>query len=88
MNNASKEHGSAGKEKKELNMPNMSALKGLLSIIFGIIGIVLAYKIIISVMLFIAGFILLYYGIGLLKLTAVTKGIDDIIQKIRNAMSL
>ena len=88
MNNSSNENGNASKEKKEQNMPNMSALKGLLAIIFGIIGIVLAYKIIISVMLFFAGFILLYYGIGVLKLTAVTKSIDDIIQKIRKAIGL
>ncbi len=86
MDEMQKGQGSGVSGKKEMNKPNMDVIKGLLAIIFGIIAIVLAYKVIIGVLLLFVGLILLYYGMDALKITWVTKSIDDAISKIRGVL--
>ena len=58
-------------------------LGGLLAIIGGLILLGWTYKIIISLALFFLGFFLIYFGLVKLKLTVVTKYIDDMIIKIK-----
>lgn len=88
MNNMPKEQGGGDSGQRKMSTPNMDVIKGLLAIVFGIIAIVLAYKVIIGVLLLFIGLILLYYGMEALKLTWITKSIDDIIKKVRNVFRL
>ena len=58
-------------------------LGGLLAIIGGLILLGWTYKIIISLVLFCLGFCLIYFGLVKLKLTVITRYIDDMIVKIK-----
>lgn len=66
-----------------MNMPNMDVIKGLLAIIVGIIAIALAYKVIIGVLSLFLGLLLVYYGMAVLKLTWITRSVDDVLRKLR-----
>ena len=86
MNDMPKEQGSGGQG--AMKKPNMDVLKGLLSIIFGIILIALAYKVIVAVLLLLSGLILIYYGLEVLKITWATKSIDEIIKRFRGLLHM
>ena len=59
-------------------------LQGLLAFIFGVILIVMSYKIILNMLFFIAGAMFVYYGLVLLKIDNATRFIDSCMQKIRH----
>ncbi len=66
------------------NVPNMNmdVVKGALSIIFGLMFVVFAIKIILKVVFFVAGLLLLYYGLCILKLHQATSLIDGLVARI------
>ncbi len=88
MNEMQKGQGNGVPAQGGMNMPNADVVKGLLAIIFGIIAIVLAYKVIVGILLFFVGLILLYYGMDALKITWVTRSVDDILRRIRGVFKL
>jgi len=68
------------------NMPNMKMIKGLLAVIFGIICIMLAYKVVVSILFFILGFGLVYYGLTMLGMQQATNFIEDTLRKLRKLL--
>lgn len=88
MSDFQKGQGSGDSGQPGMNTPNMDVIKGLLAIIIGIIAIVLAYKVIIGILLLFLGLILLYYGMEALKLTWITRSVDDVIKKVRAIFKL
>jgi len=64
-------------------MPNMNVIKGLLSIIFGVMFVVFAYKIILNVIFFVTGMMLVYYGLAVLNMKQATDYVDQIVNRIR-----
>lgn len=66
------------------NMPNMNVMKGLLAVIFGLMFIVFAAKIILNIIFFIAGIGLIYYGLRVLDMRQATEYLDKIFEKVRN----
>ena len=69
-------------------MPNMDVLKGLLAIVFGLMFVVFAAKIILNVIFFIAGIALVYYGLRVLNLRQATDYVDRIFARIKQFFPL
>lgn len=91
METGQKDQGNGGQkkvDKQEMNKPNFEVIKGLLAVIFGVIFVVLSYNVILGVLSLLVGLILLYYGFDELKITWVTKSIDEIIRKFRGLFRL
>jgi len=59
-------------------------LTGALAIIAGLVLIVLAYQIILSLLVFCLGTVLVYFGLVKLKATVVTDFIDKLLVSIKN----
>ena len=68
---------------KKPNVPNMSVVKGVLAIIFGLLLVVFAHKIILQIIFFVSGLFLIYYGLVVLKIRQVTDYIDSVVSKVR-----
>jgi len=68
--------------------PNIEVVKGLLAIILGVIFIAFAHQVIVGVSLLLVGLILIYYGLRMLKITWVTKSIEEIIKKFHGLLRL
>lgn len=68
---------------KNINVPNMNVIKGLLAIIFGLAFMIWAYKIIFNVIIFVIGAMLIYYGLVILKIKQVTDFIDGVVVKVK-----
>lgn len=64
-------------------MPNMNVVKGLLAIIFGVMFMVFAYKIILNIIFFVAGLMLIYYGLLILNMKHVLDYVDQLVNKIK-----
>lgn len=62
---------------------NMGMLKGLFALIVGAIFILMAYKIIANLIMFIAGVSLIYYGLITLKVEKVNKCLCSMTDKIK-----
>ncbi|MCB9492655.1 MAG: hypothetical protein H6679_00095 [Epsilonproteobacteria bacterium] len=83
-NNNNKNNKNDNKPSSMFTMPNTSMLQGLLAFIFGVILIVMSYKIILNMLFFIAGSMFVYYGLVLLKIDNATHFIDSCMQKLRS----
>lgn len=64
-------------------MPNMNVVKGLLAIIFGLMFVVFAAKIILNIIFFIAGVALVYYGLRVLNLRQATDYIEKVFAQLK-----
>ena len=51
-------------------LPNMTVIRGLLAVTFGLVLIMFAYNIILRMIFFVSGMALLYYGFKTLELPA------------------
>ena len=71
---------------KNGNIPDLNVVKGILAIIFGAIFIGLAYRIILSIILFVTGLMLIYYGLAILNVKKVTECIDQVIAQVKRLM--
>lgn len=65
------------------DLPNMQVIKGLIAVFLGVLCLMLAHKVIVSMMVFIAGLVLVYYGLVMLKMTQVTNFLDKCLEKIK-----
>ncbi len=65
------------------NMPNMKMIKGILATAVGIIFMLYAYKMIVHVILFTTGALLVYYGLLMLNIPAVT----SVLHKVKSFLS-
>ena len=70
------------------NMPNVNVIKGLLAVVFGLMFIVFAAKIILNIVFFVAGIGLIYYGLRVLDMKQATEYLDKFFEKIRNIFPL
>ncbi|MCK4517629.1 hypothetical protein KAT92_02555 [Candidatus Babeliales bacterium] len=61
---------------------NISIIKGLAALLFGISLIYLSHRIVINLVVFSCGLLLIYYGFGELKLQKITGFIDRMAAKI------
>lgn len=59
-------------------------LTGILAIIAGLILVMLAYKIVISLLVFSLGAVLIYFGLAKLKVSQLTDFVDNISSKVKN----
>ena len=66
---------------------NLNMVLGILAIIAGVVFVVLAYKILLSILFFIFGISLIYYGLNALKLSQVTVYIDMVVERIKRIFS-
>ena len=71
-------------EKYKLEIPNLSVVKGLLSIILGVMFVVFSFRIILNFIFLVLGSMLIYYGLAVLKMKKATDYIDNIVGRIRN----
>ena len=62
-------------------------LTGIIAIIAGLILLSITYKIIISLITFILGMSLVYFGLARLKITVVTDFLDNVMNKIKTFFS-
>ncbi|MFH1831187.1 MAG: hypothetical protein ABH827_00120 [bacterium] len=76
-----------GTDGNKPSIPNLNIIKGILAIIFGLVFVIWAYKIIFDMILFIAGAMLIYYGLVILKVKPITDVIDHVAAKIKNILS-
>ena len=60
---------------------NITLLKGIAALIFGISLIYLSHRIIINLIVFVCGALLIYYGLVQLRLRKITNIIDDIVDR-------
>jgi hypothetical protein len=60
------------------NMPNMNMIKGLIATLLGIILIFYSYHIIVHALLFVSGFLFVFYGLRLLDIPAVNRVLDHV----------
>jgi hypothetical protein len=65
------------------DLPNMKVVKGLLAVFLGVLCLMLAHKVIVSMMVFIAGLGLVYYGLVMLNMTQVTNFLDMCLAKVK-----
>lgn len=65
------------------DLPNMKVVKGLLAVFLGVLCLMLAHKVIVSMMVFIAGLGLVYYGLVMLNMTQVTNFLDKCLEKVK-----
>ena len=70
----------------KITSPNFNTLKGTLAIIFGVMFIVLAYKIVLNIIFFAAGLMLVYYGLMILNVKQATDYIDKAVGKIKKLL--
>jgi hypothetical protein len=59
-------------------VPNMTVIKGLIAVTFGITFIFFAYTIILRMIFFMCGLLLTYYGLQLLNITVFNDAIKNI----------
>ncbi len=71
-------------QKPKMPMPNSETLKGLGAIIAGVILVVWASFIIVPLMVCLLGFMLIYYGLGVLKMHKAKAYCDKICGKIKH----
>lgn len=62
---------------------NSDSIKGIVSLVIGVILIALAYKVILQVLFFFTGLFLVYYGLAILKMEQVRVAIDNALQSIK-----
>lgn len=62
---------------------NGDAIKGIVSLVIGVILIALAYKVILQVLFFFSGLFLVYYGLTMLKMDQVRVAIDNALESIK-----
>ncbi|MFH1254560.1 MAG: hypothetical protein V1646_03955 [bacterium] len=62
---------------------NSDSVKGIVSLVIGVILIALAYKVILQVLFFFTGLFLVYYGLAILKMEQVRVAIDNAVQSIK-----
>ncbi len=67
-------------------IPNLDTVKGILALVFGLLLLGVAFKIILHVVLFVTGFMLIYYGLAVLKIKQATDYIDIVIAKIKRTL--
>jgi len=65
-------------------IPNIKAIKGLLSVIFGLVLIIFASSIVLQITLFMTGAFLIYYGLVLLEMKQAVSYLDRIINTIKS----
>ncbi|MFA6535746.1 MAG: hypothetical protein WCS92_05825 [Candidatus Babeliales bacterium] len=62
---------------------NSDSVKGIVSLVIGVILIALAYKVILQVLFFFSGLFLVYYGLSMLKMEQVRVTIDNALEAIK-----
>lgn len=65
------------------NMPDLNVLKGSLAVIFGIVLIVLSFKVVLCVLSLIAGLGLIYAGLVLLNMQQAVSFIDSVVNQFK-----
>jgi len=65
------------------NMPNLDVVKGLLAIIFGIVLVVLSFRVVLSVICLVAGGMMVYYGLIILNMKQAVNYINQVMAQIR-----
>ena len=68
-------------------LPNMTVVKGLLAITFGLVLIMFAYNIILRMVFFVCGLGLLYYGFKTLDLPALKTFFETLQVQIKKLFS-
>jgi threonine/homoserine/homoserine lactone efflux protein len=58
-------------------------VKGIVSLVIGVILIAIAYKVILQILFFFAGLFLIYYGLSMLKMDQVRIEIDKALQAVK-----
>ncbi len=67
------------------NLPDMTVIKGIIAVCLGIILIICSYSIMLRMLCFVAGALLVYYGVCLLNIPAINNALSYIkthIQKV------